>query len=309
MGPIHKVGIKNWDRSYAVNLRSAILLIEKFLPDMIKRNSGTIVFVPSSGAAPYMGAYEVFKTAQVELCNTLVGELEGTNINAYSIGPGFVKTETALKAIETVAGLMGISMEQFFQMNEKHMLDVESAGAGFAASVVFADKYNGQEIGSVQALMDAHILFSQNTEINSTKFNESEKAKLLDTLSRVVKTYNDQYAGWLKRNIFERQWVLRDFKKETGLSTEQMKDEINSMFHLLESDNLNCLFSYLSTIEKLQNYYKHQLKLLSGYEKNPQKLSENTLIINRWIDDIQVIKHILNKSNGTVTDTLYLSND
>lgn len=256
-----------------------------------------------------MGAYEVFKTAQVELCNTLVGELEGTNINAYSIGPGFVKTETALKAIETVAGLMGISMEQFFQMNEKHMLDVESAGAGFAASVVFADKYNGQEIGSVQALMDAHILFSQNTEINSTKFNESEKAKLLDTLSRVVKTYNDQYAGWLKRNIFERQWVLRDFKKETGLSTEQMKDEINSMFHLLESDNLNCLFSYLSTIEKLQNYYKHQLKLLSGYEKNPQKLSENTLIINRWIDDIQVIKHILNKSNGTVTDTLYLSND
>lgn len=294
MGSIHKVGIKNWDKSYEVNLRSVILLIEKFIPDMIKRNSGIIVFVPSSGAAPYMGAYEVFKTAQVELCNTLVGELESTNIIAYSIGPGLVKTETALKGIETVASLMGISMEQFFQMNEKHLLSVESAGAGFAASVVLADKYNGQEIGSIQALMDAQIMISENKENETFELNEAEKAKLFDVLSGIVKTYNEQYSSWLERNVFERQWILRDFKKETGLSTEQMKDEMNSIFGVLKGDNWSSLHNYLSTIRKLQNYYKHQLKLLSGYEKNPRKLKENTIVINGWIDDLEVIKDILN---------------
>lgn len=293
MGSIHKVGIKNWDNSYAVNLRSVILLIEKFIPDMIKRNSGIIVFVPSSGAAPYMGAYEVFKTAQVELCNTLAGELEGTNIITYSIGPGLVKTETALKGIETVANLMGITIEQFFQMNEKHLLSVESAGAGFAASVVLAHKYNGQEIGSIQALMDAQIIISENKENKTLELNEVEKVKLFDILSRIIKTYNEQYSGWLERNVFERQWVLRDFKKETGLSTEQMKDEMNSIFGTLQGDDWSCLHNYLQTIRKLQNYYKHQLNLLSKYEKNEQTLKENTKIINEWIDDLDVIMDIL----------------
>lgn len=67
MGSVHEVGIGNWDLSYRVNLRGPVLLISQILPYMLKRNSGIIVLVPSSGAAPYMGAYEVFKTSQVEL--------------------------------------------------------------------------------------------------------------------------------------------------------------------------------------------------------------------------------------------------
>lgn len=299
MGAIHKVGINSWDKSYAVNLRATILLIEKFLPDMISRNSGVIAFVPSSGAAPYMGAYEVFKTAQVELCNTLVGELENTNIITFSIGPGLVKTETALEGIKTVAGLMGISMEEFFQMNDKHMLSVESAGAGFAASIVNASKYNGQEIGSIQALMDANIIISENNEYEAIELSDDEKTKIINTLSRITKTYNEQYSGWLKRNVFERQWVLRDFKKETGLSTEQMKDEINNISLVIQEDNWGYLRDHLIIFKKLQGYYKHQLKLLSGYEKDVKKLEENKQIINEWIDDLNVIIEIVN-SGGMV---------
>jgi NADP-dependent 3-hydroxy acid dehydrogenase YdfG len=73
IGSVHEVGICNWDLSYRVNLRGPVILISHILPFMLKRNSGIIVMVPSSGAAPYMGAYEVFKTSQVELANTLAG--------------------------------------------------------------------------------------------------------------------------------------------------------------------------------------------------------------------------------------------
>ena len=103
---------------------------------MKTKNSGTIVFVSSSGAAPFMGAYEVFKTAQVELCNTLYGELENTNINVYSIGPGLVKTETAMREIEVVSSHLGMTTEEFYEMNERHILGVEEAGTGFALSVL-----------------------------------------------------------------------------------------------------------------------------------------------------------------------------
>lgn len=55
LGAITEVGIADWDRSYAVNLRAPVLLAQAFLPDMLREDRGAIVFVPSSGAAPYMG--------------------------------------------------------------------------------------------------------------------------------------------------------------------------------------------------------------------------------------------------------------
>ncbi|QGU96335.1 hypothetical protein GOM49_15635 [Clostridium bovifaecis] len=103
----------------------------------------------NNAAITAMGAYEVFKTTQVELCNTLFGELENTNIRVYTISPGLVKTETALKGIETVASHMGIATEEFYKMNEGHIIGIEDAGTGFAISVLMDDKYNGEEIGAI----------------------------------------------------------------------------------------------------------------------------------------------------------------
>lgn len=80
---------------------------------------------------PHLGAYEVFKTAQVELCNTLSAE-----VVAYSIGPGIVKTETAQKSIEQIAPLYGKTADEFYKMCENMLLTAEEAGAGFAAVLI-----------------------------------------------------------------------------------------------------------------------------------------------------------------------------
>ena len=58
-------------------------LARKFLSAMIERKHGVFVCVSSSGAAPFMGAYEVFKTAQVELSNTISSEVDGTGVFAF----------------------------------------------------------------------------------------------------------------------------------------------------------------------------------------------------------------------------------
>ena len=292
MGLVEDVSISTWDKSYAVNFRAPLLLTQKFLPEMKKNNKGTIVFVPSSGAAPYMGAYEVFKTSQVELCNTLAGELEDTNINVFSIGPGLVKTNTAIKGIETVASLMGMTMDEFYKMNEAHILSAEEAGTGFALSVVFAEKYNGQETASIQALMDAGIITDNSTESEKT-FSQEDRELLLTLVSKAVATYNEQYNGWLKRNVFERQWVLRDFKKNVGSSAEQYKAKMQLVNSIISKSDFEELSAYKADLEKLKTYYKHQHKLLQGYERNPQKLKQNSDIMVGWIQDIEQICNIL----------------
>src|SRR5512134_396207 len=158
LGEVKDLPIEEWDRSYHVNLRGPVLMAKAFLPDMIERNHGVFACVSSTGTA-FLGGYETFKAAQVHLANTLDAELEGTNVIAYTIGPGLVPTETASKAVAKLAPQMGMSVEQFFEMNSGAVLSVEEAGAGFAASIVFAEKFRGQEISSIQALKAADINF------------------------------------------------------------------------------------------------------------------------------------------------------
>jgi len=158
LGNVVDLAIDSWDKSYRVNLRGPVLMAKTFLPDMIHRDHGDFVCVSSTGTA-FLGGYETFKAAQVHLANTLDAELEGTHVISFTIGPGLVPTETASKAVAQLASQMGISVEQFFEMNKGAVLSVEEAGIGFALSIVFTDKFRGQEISSIQALKAADINF------------------------------------------------------------------------------------------------------------------------------------------------------
>ena len=68
---------------------------------MIQSDHEAFACISSTGTA-FLGGYETFKAAQVHLATTLDAELEGTNVIAYTIGPGLVPTETAAKAIARV---------------------------------------------------------------------------------------------------------------------------------------------------------------------------------------------------------------
>ena len=151
LGTVKELPIEKWDASYRVNLRGPVLMARTFLPDMISRKHGTFVCVSSTGTA-YLGGYETFKAAQVHLANTLDAELEGTGVIAFTIGPGLVPTETASAAVNRLAPLMGMTVEEFFALNKNAVLTPEEAGAGFAAGIVFAEQFKGMEISSLQAL-------------------------------------------------------------------------------------------------------------------------------------------------------------
>lgn len=289
IGAVHEVGIERWDRSYQVNLRGPVLLITHLLSDMLSCKKGVIILVPSSGAAPYMGAYEVFKTSQVELSNTLSAELEDTGVIAFSIGPGIVKTDTADKAISELAPLYNKSIEEFYKMNEAVLISAEEAGAGFAAAVANAALYSGMEISSLQALQDAGISIQPGIETAVVGLDHERAAAMQNTIGDILDTFTEQFEGWKQRNTFERQWIVRDFKKYTGSTAEMVMEQINGFAQEVRQGSVRHAWNDLP-FEALRKYYEHQMDLLRGYEKDPEKLQESIGLMKRWIDSIELLK-------------------
>ncbi len=290
LGAVKDVPIEQWDASYRVNLRGPVLMAKTFLPGMIQRNHGVFVCVSSVGGA-FLGGYETFKAAQVHLANTLDAELDGTDVITYTIGPGLVPTKTASNAVAEIAPLMGMSLDEFYKMNKNAMLSIEEAGAGFAASVVFAAKFRGQEISSMQALKAADLQYGgDESEPGSDKLSGEKLDQVKTALIRVHATLKEQSEGWKSRSIFERQWVIRDFKKTAGLPVEEWLSALESM----QSDlNGSGVVKNLPPLEKLSAYYNHMAELAKGYEKNPAKLAENLKFVYGWKDEVDELIQII----------------
>ena len=84
---------------------------------------------------------------------------------------------------------MEMSTEEFYHQNEDH-------------------------ISSKQAINDFNKNLAETNLINA-------KANMLlphrGLLNKIIATFTTQYNSWQSRNVFERQWVLRDFKKYRDL--------------------------------------------------------------------------------------------
>ncbi|MBN2045606.1 MAG: SDR family NAD(P)-dependent oxidoreductase [Anaerolineales bacterium] len=282
LGLVTELPIEKWDASYRVNLRGPVLLAKRFIPDMSRRGYGSFLCVSSTGAA-YLGGYETFKAAQVHLSTTLDAELEGSGVNVFTIGPGLVPTQTATAAVKQVAPAMGMSEEEFYELNRGAMLSVEEAGAGFAAAVVFADKFKGMEISSIQALKAADISYGSSlAEGQSTIRSAETRWQAAELCKQVWTTLKEQSDGWKTRSIFERQWVIRDFRKTAGMSVEEWLD----ILHHLAMDLQSGTDFTLPPLERLSGYYDHLAELAKGYEKDPQKLEENLTHVYHWRDEV-----------------------
>ena len=304
LGAVKDTPVDSWDFSYRVNLRGPVLLARKFLPAMIERKHGVFVCVSSSGAAPFMGAYEVFKTAQVELANTISAEVESTGVYAFTIGPGISKTPGFTEGGAKVASLMGMSLDELFELNKNAQISPEAAGAGFAIAIALAKKYHGQETSSIQVLREANIPLTNEEEEEkqaqpqmqkqeAPAANPKENRSLTELYQAVSKTYAEQSQGWKKRNLFEKQWISRDFKKNTGLSIDEMQTTLEALGNNLKANASTAEF--IEPLNELAGYYVHQQEQLKGFEKDPKKLEENLKIIDGWIMDAKALLQALKR--------------
>jgi NAD(P)-dependent dehydrogenase (short-subunit alcohol dehydrogenase family) len=294
LGAVTNSAIKEWDLSYRVNLRGPVLLARALLPGMVERNRGIFVCVSSVGEA-FMGAYESLKAAQLHLARTLDAEVEGTGVIVFSIGPGLAYTAGALEGIEKLAPLYGKTVEEFLEMNKDYEIAVEAAGAGFAAAVALADRFRGLEIDSRYALAAAGVVLSEDKDPQPATINlaPEDAKRAVQVCRRVRNTLDEQHQGWLQRPLFERQWMLRNFKQVSGLTAEQWLEVLDQLEQVLVKSDPTPQGSAINiTLGKLAHFYENLKKLSRGYIKDPAELKEALQQIDRWQKDVDELAGI-----------------
>jgi len=293
MGAVKDLDIKTWDVSYRVNLRGPVLLARSFIPGMIKRNQGVFVCVSSTGLG-YMGAYETMKAAQVHLAMTLNDELENTGVAVFSIGPGFVPTQTAVSGISKLAALMGKRENELQEAVKEYSLSVEAAGAGFAAAVAMAERYRGNEISSWQALIDAGINVPSLEKTSGGGMTEEKFKQALVLCRSVYKTLTEQSASWKNRSVFERQWYIRTFRQKASMPVDEWFQVLEQLEAALQQQDKGTLTNINAPLDHLAAYYAHLHEMARGYIKDPVQREEQLHIIKNWQSEVEQLASLLN---------------
>jgi NAD(P)-dependent dehydrogenase (short-subunit alcohol dehydrogenase family) len=111
----------DWLRFFEVNVLSGVRLARHYLPGMLKKNWGRIIFI-SSESAQHIPAemihYGMTKTAQVAIARGLAESVAGTGVTVNSILPGPTASEGVGEFVERMAQQQKISKaeleKQFF---------------------------------------------------------------------------------------------------------------------------------------------------------------------------------------------------
>lgn len=96
---VERISVEEWDRVFAVNVRSAFLAAKRALPSMIAKKGGSIINVSSIsgilGAEKFPGftSYNASKAALISLTEALAVEVKESGVRVNCVSPGSVDTK------------------------------------------------------------------------------------------------------------------------------------------------------------------------------------------------------------------------
>ena len=112
---------EDWLRFYEVNVLSGVRLTRKYLPAMLKKNWGRVIFISSESAQNIpaeMIHYGMTKTAQVAIARGLAESIAGTGVTVNSVLVGPTASEGVGGFVDGLAKQHGVTKadieKQFF---------------------------------------------------------------------------------------------------------------------------------------------------------------------------------------------------
>jgi NAD(P)-dependent dehydrogenase (short-subunit alcohol dehydrogenase family) len=106
---------QDWNRFFEVNVMSGVRLSRAYMPGMLKRNWGRIVFISSESALNIpaeMIHYGLTKTSQLALSRGLAEMTRGTAVTVNSVLPGPTMSEGVETFVRDLAKQHGQSVEE-----------------------------------------------------------------------------------------------------------------------------------------------------------------------------------------------------
>jgi len=120
--PFLEIPDADWLRFYEVNVLSGVRLTRKYLPAMLKKNWGRVIFISSESGQNIpveMVHYGMTKAAQVAIARGIAESVAGTGVTVNSILVGPTASEGAGKFVDSMAKQQGVTKgeieKQFFE--------------------------------------------------------------------------------------------------------------------------------------------------------------------------------------------------
>jgi 3-oxoacyl-[acyl-carrier protein] reductase len=117
LGKLWETDPEQWGRLIDVNLSGAYYCARAVLPGMVQRERGVIVNISSGAAAfaaPHWSAYAASKAGLEALTRSLVVDLKGTPLRAYSLRPGITETKMQATLRSATPDQLPAARRQFF---------------------------------------------------------------------------------------------------------------------------------------------------------------------------------------------------
>jgi NAD(P)-dependent dehydrogenase (short-subunit alcohol dehydrogenase family) len=112
--PFQQIPDEDWLRFFEVNVLSGIRLTRAYLPGMLRRNWGRVVFISSESAFQIpaeMIHYGMTKSAQVAVARGVAETTAGTGVTVNSVLPGPTRSEGVEEFVQKLSG--GKSFREF----------------------------------------------------------------------------------------------------------------------------------------------------------------------------------------------------
>ena len=110
-----KIPDEDWSRFFETNVMSGVRLARAYMPGMLQRNWGRIVFISSESALNIpkeMIHYGMTKTAQLAVARGLAEMTKGTAVTVNSVLPGPTMSEGVETFVKDLARQIGQSLEE-----------------------------------------------------------------------------------------------------------------------------------------------------------------------------------------------------
>ncbi len=166
--PLAELEDADWEAMFHLNVMSSVRMSKAFMPGMLERNSGRIVFIASEQSAkpnPVMLHYAMSKAAMVSVARGLAESTKGTNVTVNSVLAGATWSEGVEVFITKMAQSQGVAVEtmktDYFHGEARNsLLQRFATPKEIADQVVFLCSANASAINGAAQRVEGGIIRS-----------------------------------------------------------------------------------------------------------------------------------------------------